>query len=548
MSVLSVPDDSPTKTSTIRLCLAGLGIFFVGLALRVGLLQAPPHFDELYHLLAAQGWLESGQFTILDGTYDRAAGFTLAVAALLDLTGHADLFTARLVPLAAGSLLPVLLFLWVHLRAGRAAAWITAFLMVFWPQGIVEAQFLRFYSAHVLFFAVGAILTFEALQRRGPARVLALLGAAGGLLVALHLQLTTIFGVAGILVWLAATEWLPRIWRHPARLMILGAGAAAIAAAAVLAWYTGVADRAWAIYRWVPLHAVEQRDSYPFYHYILKTRYGLLWLLLPVLTLVALFARPRLAAFCACVFAACFLAQSFGGMKAIRYLSYGTPFLFVLWAIALGTIFERAFLWLTDRIERLAPRLPARSISAGVLVALGLSGLVSQKFFDQSVQLATGALPSPRPDWTTLPDMAGDWADAPFVLTTDDLRTIALIGDFDVLFHESIFSELNPDGSFATDPRTGRTVIADVTALQQLLACQPEGLLIADTGWWRRKGFDAIVLPALARPGHRYQIRHNKTLVLVHWRGAGTGSCPVALPKAKPSSDQSQAAGRTGSP
>ena len=80
-------------------------------------------FDELYHVLAAQGWLEHGEPRIAEGTYDRVLGFTILVAWFFDLFG-VSLAVGRLPSVIACSLLVVLIFCWTWYRVGSSAAWI----------------------------------------------------------------------------------------------------------------------------------------------------------------------------------------------------------------------------------------------------------------------------------------------------------------------------------------------------------------------------------------------------------------------------------------
>ncbi|MEM7710704.1 MAG: hypothetical protein AAF264_08145, partial [Pseudomonadota bacterium] len=135
------------------------------LVFRLGLMTAAPEFDELYHVLAARSLNEVGELAILDGAYTRANLYTRGVAAIMALQGDDGLTTARLLSLAFGCFLPALVFLWVRSIAGNLTAGIAATFAVLWPQGILEAQFVRFYAPHVFFFFVGAASIWIAVER-----------------------------------------------------------------------------------------------------------------------------------------------------------------------------------------------------------------------------------------------------------------------------------------------------------------------------------------------------------------------------------------------
>ena len=59
---------------------------------------------------------------------------------------------------------------------------------------------------------------------------------------------------------------------------------------------------------------------------------------LPFLALIAVAARPGPSLFALCVFGVAFVLLSFGGQKSWRYLFFAMPFLFVIWAIALASL------------------------------------------------------------------------------------------------------------------------------------------------------------------------------------------------------------------
>ena len=120
--------------------LTGLLIALVALLFRTQSLNGIERFDEFYHLLAAQGWLDTGAPTILDGQYTRTQLFTGAVKELFRLTGSETVATGRMLAVAAGALLPPVLFFWVRARAGWLAGLVVAALAILWPHGIEEAQ------------------------------------------------------------------------------------------------------------------------------------------------------------------------------------------------------------------------------------------------------------------------------------------------------------------------------------------------------------------------------------------------------------------------
>ena len=162
-----------------------------------------PSTDELYTVLAARGWAETGAAAIGEGVYGRAQLFTVAIGYLFRLF-HDSIVVARLPSVVAGSLLVAGVFVWTRSVAGSLAAWIAAGLLCFSPLHILISQFARFYALLGLTIWLGSIGIYTLVERRPPAgtAMLLALGSALCLLLALHLQILTAFVIAGLSLWL----------------------------------------------------------------------------------------------------------------------------------------------------------------------------------------------------------------------------------------------------------------------------------------------------------------------------------------------------------
>ena len=484
-------------------------VLAAALAFRVGLLHAPGEFDEFYHLLAARGWLETGSPRILDGEYWRGALFTRMVAGLFEITGSQDLPTARLVSVAAGSLVPVVLFLWLDRVVGPGPALLAAVFAILWPQGLLESQFVRFYALHVLTFLSGAVTFYLLLVGGGVSRLFYGLATALFWSLAVQLQISSVIGISAALL-----GGLPVLAIHRnaglRAWLLMGGGLVSLAlvAAAVLGT-TDIGERAWAFYRWTPAHAAALRDYYGFYFNQLQMAYGVLWLASLVLVPLGLRINAALTLFCGTIFTICFLTHSFGGMKALRYLSYAMPFLFVMWALGLCAVFD---LLKTRGVD---PRLRvALALAAGIGVVTGTD------FAPRSLELASGAGLPPRGDWSEGAAVVGDWGAVPFVATTRELHHVAHIGSYDVLFSRSRVTELDPPQDFGVDPRTGRPVVGHADNILRILRCVPDGLLVTSPHWWRSKGWQDRLLPRVTENGTELSMRERGALLAIRWRNA----------------------------
>jgi hypothetical protein len=524
--------DASASAATRRggVVLAALGVLALALVFRTGLVGLTPVFDEYYHLLAARGWLETGRPTILDGEYVRVSLFTGAVAWLFDLTGRATLETGRLLAVVAGVLIPVVLFLWLRARAGWIAALIGAGLAVLWPQGIEEAQILRFYSWQVLTFLVGAIAAFEAVAGRGPARAGWAIFAAAALGAALYIQLTTAIGLAAILAWIGLAVVLPAAWAHPARWRILGGLAlAGLAVLGLLVW-SGALAEGWSLYRWSAAWNAHRQNEVTYYHDYLRGTYPTLWPLFPLAALIAYRRLPGPTLYAALLFGAIFLGQSFGGMKAVRYLSYGMPFFFAVWALAAAAALPALGAALMRAAEAANPT-GRRAGAAALVAAAALFAAFANPFFGQSIDAAFGQPPSGRaePDWRRMPDLVGDWADVPFRMTMRELHTVAALGDYDVVIGDDRLEDFPGAEEFFLDPRTGRPMIDELASVARILACEDEGLLLADGRWWGDR--EETWLPLFEAAGRDVEIRTERRLFALRWSGgsADPAAC-AALP------------------
>ena len=151
---------------------AGLSAVLLGLAsllLYTINIERAPHHDELYHILAAEGLLATGEPSIGEaGRYWRGYPVTWLVAQSFALF-EPGLAAARLPAVLFMAGLVVLLFLFLHREAGALAAWLGAGLFAISPFAIELAQFVRFYSLQsLLFFAAAWIVYTDCRRALGP--------------------------------------------------------------------------------------------------------------------------------------------------------------------------------------------------------------------------------------------------------------------------------------------------------------------------------------------------------------------------------------------
>ena len=334
--------EGPPTSHARRNAAALLVLGVAALGVRAVHLGHTPHYDEFYHILAARAWIERGTLCIhhCRAPYTRALLFTALVAGMFKIAG-VSIVAARIPSVIAGACWVVAVAWWTGRAAGRIAGWTAGLLLLIDPGAIYLSQLARFYALHALVFWLGAAWVFLALEpgRERRTRAGYLAAAAAAFLVALHLQITTIIGLAALGVWVVvelAGGALERVrarqsWRW-------GAAAAAVALTAGVLWFalSGHLAHLWYQYQWTNLWTNENSSDPRFFFLFFRRQYDWLWDLLPIAAAVSLYRAPRAALFLVTVFGIGFVLHSFAGFKAFRVAYYLVPFMLAIWGIALA--------------------------------------------------------------------------------------------------------------------------------------------------------------------------------------------------------------------
>ena len=468
-----------------------------------------PHPDELYQIIPAESLLATGKPRIADGLYTRALAQTWIIAGSFRLFGH-SLAVARLSSAVGIAGTVALLFAWLRRGPGPVAAWLGALGYGLSPFAVGTAHFARIYGVQTFAFLAACLLAHAAVPASrppGPARARELWRKAGLLSLALlllalavHLQPTTLMGVAGLGLWAAGGLALP--WLRDAAVPV-PRKRLAVATALVLgllllaaAWATGLLGWLWYAYRNTPVFAEHDKNRFWYYFAWYLLDYPVLWLLTVPLAAAALAVWPRPASLASCVFAVGFVLNSFGGQKALNYIAYAQPFLFALWATGLAALWHhpearRALPWAAGPVSRLTAGFLGSEARRGWLARGALLALLlaSPAWVVTAAQLAGLSLPGtePIPDWAAARPSLEPWLKrVPVVVTTEELGTLYFLGRYDIRFSPSKLGEIEAQDrrEFAPDWRTGRAVISTVGSLGQVFDCYQEGLFLLASRQW----------------------------------------------------------------
>lgn len=496
-------------------------------------LDRAPHPDEIYHMLAARGLLEHGEPRIAEGLYERVYAHTWLVARSFELLGE-SLPSGRLPSVLAMALTNVLLFVWLRRQAGSLAAWLGAGLFLISPFAVDSAQFVRFYALQTLAFLAGCLLVqglVPPTSRSWRAAIVQGLAACACFAFAVYLQPTTFLGLVGVGFWLVTAIGVPwladgRVRRQHKLLAValcLAAGLLILA----LTLVSGVLAQVWHLYRWTPVFNSENVNVFWFYHAFYLLFYPSLWPTIGLLALAGLALWPRATWFAAAIFATSFLLNSFAGPKALRYLAYAQPFLFIVIGLGLA-----AFLpWLRQAIAAFMHRLETQLAGLGrfgrlapkLVLASALAVLVigNAAFLRTATLLADITVPPDQPPilWReSLPAVEPALREADVVITMAELETLYFWERYDILFSPSRLSEMEEKHEFARDHRTGRPVISTTESLLQLLECTKSGLFVATRERWRQRVFiDTETANIIEQRMTRLELPANANLIVFAW-------------------------------
>lgn len=489
--------------------LEAAALAIAALAIRLVRLDTPPFIDELYHVLAAQSWLQDGTLIIGEGDpYTRARPYTMLVAMLFRWWGE-GLAQARIPSVVAGALLVAALFLWVRRAAGRGPAWIAGGLLALDAHSIALSQIGRFYTLHALLIWMAAIALY-ALRVHAPAagrakqgrmRTAVLVGAA----VIFFAAARNLHGLSDIpigllLMWLvldAAGSWANWLRLNPWR----GCIAAVIAIAALLALLFAV-DVPSLIGQYVnrlrlaPLWAAHNADNWLYYHRIFQEQYGPLWTLVPVITAAAFLWKPRPTLFLAWLFFTSLVVQSLAAQKEPRYLAYAMPAYFALCGIGLGRLAVLAYESFLGGAEQAFGPSASRhaTLVAFVVVALAtfLLALDANKAAPYTFRILTAGAPDrpppyPRGDWEAAQIVLRPIArEADVVVSSSDLKALYYL---DRLDYELSANALSGFPEFTRSWQTGKPAIRSASALARVLDCHSSGLIVMDWDHVRNPAF-----------------------------------------------------------
>lgn len=496
---------------------AGSWLGAAGAALLCVVLALPyfdhlPDYDEFYTLLAARGWLETGEPVVADGAYTRALAFTIMQAAFFSVFGE-SLIVARLPSLLAVVVLAMALFVWIKRLSGPWAATLAVIFFASAPLTVQMGQFARFYALHGLTVFATALFVYYACVATGRRRLVLAALAVLGLALSTHLQTTTVIALCAFGLWVTGAITAHFLARAPTRrdkTLVVASVLGIAAVATTVVALSGVGTFLWAEFQTTTFWAAvpERASNLRFYHQSLDQDLGLLWSLFPIATVIAIASRRRELLFAAVFVATTLALHSLAAQKDQRYVFYILPFISALLGVGLATATAGYLAW----VERTLPgllgpslgRVATRRTAAGLVVASGLFAFINNPPTSDIVRMLAGARSVDNMDyswianWEAEADTLRPLTTPPTILVTSSgMKAIYYLGDYDFEMNANVADETDTRQDFGIDERTGRQVVSSAESVERLMSCYSDIVFVADESRWSRDTAVPVATSAL---------------------------------------------------
>jgi len=512
-------------------------VFTLALAIRYVNLSHEPIFDELYHVLAGASWWSDGTFAIAQGEYTRASIFTRLIGVVYGTT-NGDLDAIRLFCSIIGSLLVVAVFVGVTAIASVREGYLAAIMLAVLPGAIFLSQFIRFYSLHALLVWIGSIAVYFLVMTKKGVHVRVILATTSILTFAfaIHLQVTTFIVLAALSAWIFVV-YLPAAWRRIGSFdvktrYLVSSVSVILAVLAGIFVFDDVARLA-ARYQFSPLWNENTHLGYYIVSY--RNQLGALWSLFPVAAVVALYYRPKPALFCVAVFSVALVLQTFGGMRAERYMFYAIPFFLATWSITLYAVSASLYRFVSTGLNESAifaglkeryVHWCASSVVAGsavFLLAMTPASEVTVRMLVNKPAFAPNYWHYHNTSWMSAQEKIRELvANSDVFLTSHAYHALYFVGDFDVEISANGLTEVKPgsDGIYV-DSRTGKRVIGDGDALEEIVSCNVSGVIVINERFWRlTSGVNNETADAIEENLHQLEVPSEWGMRIYNWNAA----------------------------
>ncbi|MBI4395608.1 MAG: glycosyltransferase family 39 protein [Elusimicrobia bacterium] len=440
--------------------------------------------DELFHVLAAKSYLESGTLTVPTvGEYTRARPITYITAAAFKLLGESE----------ASARFPFVLFNMAFIGTGflilrkcfsEGEAVLFAVVMSFSPFAVILSRECRMYTlfqwlyfsgsmAFLMGFESGPRTGIRSLDRKWEINLPLLLLSAGLFLAATSIHPLTFnfvfvlftYSLAMAVHHLRPGRRSPLLWKYLAALVCIGLGFAF-----VRVFMGDYFQEMLLIAREVPNWANRKAGDHGYYRYFLSDEYPAFFFLYPLGAFLCVKQYGKRGVFLLMSFAVLFVMHSFVfGRKGDRYIFYIFPF-FVMTAAP-------AVLWVLRALAGGAAGLLAAQPRAQrilfVVLALPALNLLAYPWLGNSKKVIFS---SPHTNWKSLPEDVKEEARLATVLTPNPMA-------YSYYFKAKPAYYLPVDENYRVAPG----LVEDGRQMMEIAQTVPNLLIIADESKFRKE-------------------------------------------------------------
>lgn len=465
-------------------------VFITGLTLvpllTHSLLDHPPEYDELLHVIAAQGIHDTSEPIIADGHYPRARLFTQLIAFVTDGSGDSELILARLPAMLAGALLVALLGAWVSGKSGLIAGLATAGTLAILPDTVYLSVLVRFYTLHALLMIIMLILIFEALAPARKTHTALILLVFSALSFTIGFQLHVLSQVTALAGASATVALLVNDNRNKLKLLlkqypaIIAIFLVAIGVITFFLFYKlNIHEKLRGV---TPAWSISKADDIFFYVKNFTTRLPLFWPLFPVLLVLAFFDNRRITLFFAVVVFVSLIISSVASQKATRYVYHIAPSIAVIYGIGLNAALKHFVDFVGFKLSL--------KYSTSILIALVVASscLLNSIEIQRAIKLVTGKGTLDRtlavmsePDWTLASSQLSEYLiTATQVVVSSGVKSLFAYGRYDYELSRTVIEDTVSKTEFGYDARTGKFVVSTPESMELIFAMEGTTLIILE--------------------------------------------------------------------
>lgn len=470
-------------------------IIFIHLYLAIYNIDHSPHYDEMFHILAADTYNINETYQILDGKYDRAKLYTRIVAESIKICEN-KLECARYISIISTIILLVIFTYIISFITTPVIGILTGLFIATNPIIINQSLYIRFYTLHSLFFTIGTMSILILLLRwkisSKLTKIHLILLSFLFLILAYHLQETTLIGSLGIFLGLLILLYIDNfnyIHKNKIRYLCFYIMIIIFIAVCYFVFFDYLYLKLSSSAPW----ALNNKKNFLYYHLVFENQYPAIWPIAPLLCTVGCFKWPKQNIFMIVIFITSFIVLSIAAQKSGRYILYALPFLFASLSAGLVTVVHIILKYISSSNNyNIKFKIKQTNISniiwkTGIYLTIILF-IITQPIFNGIVDIIIRndkpqIIYNSHVDWEKASIKLKEMIHEPVVLiTSSGVKAAYYFGDYSYELSYNLMHSNEARTEFSIYPVTGRKVISSVKSLKELvMTCGPVIVIVDES-------------------------------------------------------------------